>query len=201
MPGRTAPGSPTPASRCRRSPGWPAVHRRTASCTGTSASPSPPSRTCWPRHDPPDGPSTILRHRATVAAVELDGEVLLYDGMYLRRLPALEALRWELVDGHRPAGQIAALVPAGRSEPEVSQVTEGVVAYLSDLHDLMVLELGKLDRTTYRRPPEVGWVRRPGRVARQRAGRPPPGAAPAGRPGLGAGLRGRERREGRRHVA
>ena len=131
---------------------------------------------------PPFGPATVLRHRATVAAVELDGEVLLYNGMYLRRLPAIGALLWELVDGHRPAGHIAALVAAGRPEPEVAQVTEDVLAYLSDLHDLMVLELATLDRTTYRRPPEVGWVRDGHAVllvdvrdSRRRA-LPPPGA-------------------------
>ena len=104
------------------------------------------------------GPTTVLRHRAYVAAVELDDEVLLYDGMYLRRVPAIGALLWELVDGHRPAGQIAALLAAGRPGPEVGQVIADVMAYLSDLHDLMVLELAMLDRTTYRRPVEVGWV-------------------------------------------
>ena len=131
---------------------------------------------------PPVGTITVLRHRATVAAVDLDGEVLLYDGMYLRRLPTTGALLWELVDGHRPAGQIAALVATGRSEPEVAQVTEDVLAYLSDLHDLMVLELAMLDWTTYRRPPEVGWVRDGQAVllvdvrdGRRRA-LPPPGA-------------------------
>ena len=105
------------------------------------------------------GPSTVLRHRAAAAAVELDGEVLLYNGMYLRRLPATGALLWELVDGHRTAGQITALVAAGLPEPELAQVTVDVLAYLSELHDLMVLELGMLNRTTYSRPAEVGWVR------------------------------------------
>ncbi len=131
---------------------------------------------------PPFGPATVLRHRATVAAVELDGEVLLYNGMYLRRLPAIGALLWELVDGHRPAGPIAALVAAGRPEPEVAQVTEDVLAYLSDLHDLMLLELAMLDRTTYSRPADVGWVRDGSSVllvdvrdGRRRA-LPPPGA-------------------------
>ena len=128
------------------------------------------------------GPSSVLRHRAAVDAVELDNEVLLYNGMYLRRLPATGALLWELVDGHRTAGQIAALVAAGLPEPEAAQVTADVTAYLVELHDLMVLELAMLDRTTYSRPAEIGWVRDGSAVllvdvrdGRRRA-LPPPGA-------------------------
>ena len=114
--------------------------------------------------------------------MELDGEVLLYNGMYLRRMPAIGALMWELIDGHRSAGQIAALLAAGQPELEVGQVTVDVLAYLSDLHDLMVVKLAVLDRTTYRRPVEVGWVRDGQAVllvdvrdGRRRA-LPPPGA-------------------------
>ena len=104
-------------------------------------------------------PDTVVRRRVSVDAVELDGEVLLYDGMYLRRLPPTGALIWNLVDGHRPAGEIVATLAAGRPGPDEARVTADVLRYLTDLLGLTVLELAMLDRTTFRRPADVGWVR------------------------------------------
>lgn len=104
-------------------------------------------------------PDTVLRQRITVDAVELDGEVVLYDGMFLRRLPATGALIWSLVDGHRPAGEIATIVVAGRPARDFTRVTDDVLTFLSDLLDHTILELAMLDCRTFRRPGDVGWVR------------------------------------------
>lgn len=104
-------------------------------------------------------PDTVLRRRTTIDAVELEDEVLLYDGMFLRRLPATGALIWSLVDGHRPAEEIAAIVAAGRPAHDAGPVITEVLAFLADLLDRTILELAMLDCTTFRRPPDIGWVR------------------------------------------
>lgn len=101
----------------------------------------------------------VMRHGSRIESVAVLDETLLYDGMYLRRLPPTASRLWNLVDGHRSALQIAALAAAEHPEQPAESVTRDVLAFLSELLGLTVLELAMLDRTTFHRPDEVGWER------------------------------------------
>ena len=104
--------------------------------------------------------TVVLQKRRPLDAVDLGGDVLIYDCLHLRRLPDTGALIWKLVDGYRTAADIAALVADGRPVSDVPTVTADVVSFLGDLLDHRVLELAMLDRTAFGQPVHVGFNRR-----------------------------------------
>src|SRR4051794_19861890 len=103
-------------------------------------------------------PDTVLRRRAVIDQVEVDGEVLLYDQLHLRLLPGTASQIWARVDGSASAADIAADIAAA-SRTDSDPVLDSVLTFLSELLDHHVLEVAPDVPTRYVRPHHVGYVR------------------------------------------
>lgn len=86
-------------------------------------------------HDPAVTPDACPRTRQGVAAVEIDGEVVLLDGNgHVHLLNPIASLLWACFDGQGSIGEIAADaadafgVPFSEVQPEILALTQDLVA-------------------------------------------------------------------------
>jgi hypothetical protein len=92
-----------------------------------------------------------------VDALDLDGEVLLYDGERLHLLTGSGAMIWHLLDGAADVADVAA--GAARIAAMSPQAVEADVRDFLGFLDAAGLIVGGEPGTAYTRPPHVGFVR------------------------------------------
>jgi hypothetical protein len=110
-------------------------------------------------------PDTVLRRKRGLEHIDIEGEVLLYDGLHLRLLPGVAAEVWRRVDGTTTADTIAADIAMATSPPaDRAQVQGDVLAYLEELLEHTVLELAPTDQPTYAKPRHIGYVQDDGQT-------------------------------------
>jgi hypothetical protein len=91
----------------------------------------------------PEAPNTdaVLRHRDDVAAVEVDGETVIYDpdAALLHHLDATATAVWHLIDGATTLGAIADAL-AARYAADLDVVRADVVRLARQLRDDRLVE-------------------------------------------------------------
>jgi len=104
-------------------------------------------------------PQDVPHQAPDTDAVDIEGELLVYDGEVLTLLGGTSALIWQQVDGGRTVGEIADAL-ADRFPDSSEQVRTEVLGFLAQLLDKGLLETRpSVVGPRYVRPDHVGWVR------------------------------------------
>ena len=97
-----------------------------------------------------------LRRSTGIDAVELDGDVLLYDGRTLQLLEGVAAYLWRSLDGRVTVPELVRTAAADFAAP-LQQVDQDVRGFLADLEQQGLVERSIDERYVPGRA--VGWVR------------------------------------------
>lgn len=103
-------------------------------------------------------PDLRPRRNPAVDEIDVDGDVLLYDGQHLRLLAGTAAAIWRAIDGGRSAAEIAAMLAPIASDGAAA-VEGSVIAFLAELadHSLIATSLAEASSRFVRRE-DIGYV-------------------------------------------